>query len=99
MMRAVLAHPLRFHRDHRFTRTHASAYLDGELDPRDRGRVESHTHLCPPCARFLAGLRRTVSALGQLRSTQPPVGGVSEGVLARLRNEPDIAGGGPSPPV
>ena len=45
MMRAVLLHPVRFHRDHRFTRTQASDYLDGELGPDDRGRIELHTHM------------------------------------------------------
>ncbi len=95
MMRAALLHPLRFHLDHRFTRTQASAYLDGELGPDDRGRIESHTHMCPPCARFMAGLRRTVSALGRLRNTEAPQVGVSDGVLARLRDEPPIDGGAP----
>ncbi len=98
-MRAALLHPLRFHCDHRFTRTQASAYLDGDLGPDDRGRIESHTHMCPPCARFMAGLRRTVSALGQLRGRETPCVGVSDGVLARLRDEPDIDGGGAPPPV
>jgi len=99
MMRAALLHPLRFRRDHGFTRTQASAYLDGELGPDDRGRIESHTHLCPPCARFMAGLGRTVSALGQLRGTETPRVSVSEGVLARLRDEPHIDGAGAPPPV
>lgn len=99
MIRAVLLHPLRFHRDHRFTRTQASAFLDGELGPDDRGCIESHTHMCPPCARFMAGLRRTVSALGQLRNTEAPHVRVSDGVLARLREEPHIDGGGAPPPV
>ncbi len=99
MIRAVLLHPLRFHGDHRFTRTQASAFLDGELGPDDRGRIESHTHMCPPCARFMAGLRRTVSALGQLRNTEAPHLRVSDGVLDRLREEPHIDGGGAPPSV
>ena len=99
MMRAALLHPLRFHRDHRFTRTQASAFLDGELGPDDRGRIESHKHLCPPCARFMAGLGRTVSALGRLRGTETPRASVSDGVLGRLRDEPDTDGAGAPPPV
>jgi anti-sigma factor RsiW len=99
MSRAVLLHPLRFRRDHRFTRAQASAYLDGELGPEDRRRIESHTHMCPPCARFMAGLRRTVSALGKLRGTETPRASVSDGVLARLREEPHNGGGGAPPPV
>jgi len=55
--------------------------------------------LCPPCARFMAGLRRTVSALGKLRGTATPRVSVSDGVLARLRDEPDNDGGAAPPPV
>jgi len=98
MIGAVLLHPLRFRRDHRFTRTQASAYLDGELGPEDRGCIESHTRMCPPCGRFMAGLRRMVSALGTLRGTETPRVSVSDGVLARLREEPHNGGGGAPPP-
>ncbi len=97
-MRAVLLHPLRFGRDHRFSRRQASAYLDGELGPDDRARIESHTHLCPPCARFMAGLRRTVSALGRLRSAETADVRVSGGVLARLREERHFDVDGAPPP-
>lgn len=97
MMREALLHPLRFAGDHRFTRAQASNYLDDDLDGHGRERVEQHTHVCPPCMRFLAGLRRTVSALNTLRDTETrasPTGtGVSEGILARLRDEPDPATG------
>lgn len=94
MMREALRHPLRFAGDHRFTRAQASNYLDDELDPSARRRVEEHAHVCPPCMRFLASLRRTLSALHVLRdggaSRMPSSGtGVAEGVLARLRDEPD----------
>ncbi len=99
MMRPVLLHPLRFHRDHRFTRAQGSAYLDGDLGTDDRGRVESHMHMCPPCARFMAGLRRTVSALGKLRGTETPGVSVSDGVLARLRDQPDDDDAAAPPPV
>jgi len=47
----------------------------------------------------MAGLRRTVSALGQLRGTETPRVSVSDGVLARLREEPHIDGAGAPPPV
>lgn len=98
MMREALRHPLRFAGDHRFTRAQASNYLDDELDGHDRERVDQHTHMCPPCMRLLAGLRRTVSALNALRDAESPRSpgdrGVSEGVLARLREEPDATGDG-----
>ena len=89
MMRALLLHPYRFCRDHHVTRTRASAYLDGELDEQHRGRVEAHMCVCPPCARFMAGLRRIVSTLRQLRTPQAAAVSVSDSVLARLRHESD----------
>jgi anti-sigma factor RsiW len=85
MMRTVLRHPIQFHRDHRFARSEASAFLDGDLDQDGHRRVEEHAQACPPCARFLASLRRTVTALHTLRDSETPT--VAEGVLERLRNE------------
>jgi anti-sigma factor (TIGR02949 family) len=40
-----------------------SDYLDGELAPEDRGRLESHLRGCEGCARFGGELRATVRAL------------------------------------
>lgn len=88
MMGALLRHPARFLRDHRLTRTRVSAYLDGELEAEEQARVEAHTHVCPPCARFVAELRRTVAALGALRVPARPLAGVGDRVIARLREEP-----------
>ena len=84
-MRGMLRHPLRFVRDHRFTRSHASDFLDGDLDDGGRHRVEEHAGMCPPCRHFLDSLRRT---LGELRGLREPAGGdVASGVIARLRDE------------
>ncbi len=85
MMRAALRHPIRFHRDHRFTRSEASSFLDGDLDQDGRRRVQEHTHVCPACARFVASLRRTVAALHDLRGSENAA--VADGILMRLRNE------------
>jgi len=85
MMRAALQHPIRFHRDHRLTRSEANAFLDGDLDQDRRRRVQEHTRMCPACARFMASLRRTVSALHDLRDSQSAT--VTDGILMRLRNE------------
>ncbi len=87
MMLAMLRHPLAFRRDHRFTMERASEFLDGELTPRDRARLEHHAHVCPMCSRFLASLRRTVSALSRLGQAPGPSGSVTGGVLDRLRAE------------
>ena len=84
-MRAMLRHPVRFVRDHRFTRSHASDFLDGELDDDGRHRVEEHAGMCPPCRQLLDSLKRTISELRGLR--EPPAGDVASGVIARLRDE------------
>lgn len=89
MMRAMLRHPLRFTTDHRFVCTHASAFLDEELDAAQRTRVERHRQVCPKCARLLATLSRTVAGLRGLREERSPAGGVAEDVIARLRADAD----------
>ncbi|MEO6496948.1 MAG: hypothetical protein ABIO51_05645 [Solirubrobacteraceae bacterium] len=47
----------------------------------------------------MAGLRRTVSALGTLRGMETPGVSVSDGVLVRLRDERDHDGAAAPPPV
>jgi anti-sigma factor RsiW len=43
-----------------------SDYLDGDLVPAERERVERHVAFCPRCWRVLSNLRRTVTALRSL---------------------------------
>jgi anti-sigma factor RsiW len=43
-----------------------TAYLDGELDDRDRARLESHLADCPHCSEYLAQLRVTIDTLGHV---------------------------------
>jgi len=84
----LLRHPLRFLRDHRFTREHASDYLDGDLDAAGRERVERHARLCPKCREVLDSLARTVAALRELGSTPARAPGsvsAAPGIIARLR--------------
>lgn len=78
-------HPLRFFRDHRFTMSHASDYLDGELDPPQARRVHEHAGMCPQCRRLLETLRETISGLGLLRDRAAD--SVADDVIARLRSE------------
>jgi hypothetical protein len=79
-------HRRRFMREHHWTHAHLSDYLDGELAGDERARVETHVGLCPECRRVLAGLRKTLAALMELRTD----GGVdvAGGIIARLRSEP-----------
>jgi anti-sigma factor RsiW len=75
----------RYMREHRWTHAHLSEYLDRELGPRERKRVEAHVGICPHCSRVLATLRRTLEGLHLLRAQ--PQTGLADGVIARLRSE------------
>jgi len=72
-------------REHRWTHAHLSDYLDGELSPADRGRVEDHVGMCPHCRRVLRTLKRTLESLMDLSPDPRP--DVADGVIDRLRGE------------
>ncbi len=75
----------RFMREHDWTHARLSEYLDEELSPEERERLEEHVSMCPQCRRVLATLRRTVEGLMGLGPEPRP--GVAEGVIQRLRGE------------
>ncbi len=70
--------------DHRYTRAHASEYLDGQLPEPGRRRIDRHTAVCPHCRALLASLRRVVETLPVLRVCESSL---ADGVLERLRRE------------
>ncbi len=72
----------RYMREHRWTHAHLSDYLDEELDPEAKERVEEHASICPQCRRVLATLRRTLHGLRDLRPE--PEEAIAEGIIARL---------------
>lgn len=74
-----------FHLDHRFVRRRLSAYLDGELKPAQRQRVERHLAECENCGRARQGLVRVLAGLRVLgaRSRRD----VARGTIERLRAE------------
>lgn len=76
----------RFLREHHWTHAHLSAYLDGELRPGERERVEEHVSRCPQCWRVLRTLRRTLESLTGLSHVEPRPR-LAEGVIERLRGE------------
>ena len=87
-LRDWFLHPLRtwrYMREHRWTQSHLSAYIDRELGPGERARVEEHVGICPHCHRVLATLRRTIERLGDLGTEPRPM--VAGGVIERLRAE------------
>jgi anti-sigma factor RsiW len=64
-----------------------SDYLDGDLAPAGRTRMERHLDECAECRRLLAGLRRTLDGLHRLAA--PSAGAdalqIATSVRARLR--------------
>ena len=78
-MSSVIRHMV----DHRFTSAHASEYLDGQLSPAGRDRVERHASACPKCRAMLASLRRMIAAMSAVGARPRP--GIADGVLERLR--------------
>jgi len=65
----------RFMRDHLWAPDRMSDYVDRDLSPGLRARMERHLGECDECRRLLEGLRRTVEALHG-------VSGLGEGVDA-----------------
>ena len=41
-------------------------YLENDLSPRDRERFEQHLAGCPHCTEYLAQMRATIAAAGQV---------------------------------
>lgn len=76
----------RFMREHEWTHVHLNDYLDGDLAPGQRHRVEEHVGLCPECRRMLQTLRKTVEGLMALRTPAPA--DLGPGIIERLRQEP-----------
>jgi anti-sigma factor RsiW len=77
----TLLYRVRFWRDHGWAPDRMSEYLDGELAPGGRSRMERHAHDCPECERLLAGLRAVVQGLGRLPA---PTGRVDAARIAAL---------------
>jgi anti-sigma factor RsiW len=76
----------RYMREHRWTHAHLSDYLDDDLSPGERERLEDHVSICPHCRRVLRTLRRTLESLMELPGEPRP--SVADGVIERLRREP-----------
>lgn len=83
---SALWHQLRFRRDHRWTPSHMSTYLDDELPMQARARLERHTAECPECRGVLDDLRRLIALLQRAPTPEPVANGqaVANAVLQRL---------------
>ena len=49
-----------------------SDYVDGELDPPERKRLERHVRFCERCHTVLDNLRQTLGRLRGLQASDPP---------------------------
>ena len=58
-----------------------SAYLDDQLSPESRARVESHLNTCDECVEMLSDFQRNRQNIGALRHEAPPI---AELVLPQL---------------
>jgi hypothetical protein len=58
--------------DHEKLRERLSAYLEADLDARERARIEEHLSGCPDCRREYRELRHTVDLLRRLPAPDPP---------------------------
>lgn len=58
--------------EHKWVEDSLSAYIDGELSPKERARVEKHLRDCQACTQNLATLRQTVALVGELPQVPAP---------------------------
>jgi hypothetical protein len=72
---------------HRRLRARLGPYLEGDLAPGERRRVEAHLSHCAACRAELAALRRTVRLLRDLPPVETPPG-LGERILAGLEDAP-----------
>ena len=60
-----------------------SEYVDDELSPRERARIDAHLSECPDCRRLLEDLRVVVAAAGSVEDS-PPAGDLWPAIAGRL---------------
>lgn len=66
-MRTISWRGLNARRDHRWAQSRLSAYLEGDLSPRQHRRLHAHEGICPEC-------RRAIQTLGALLRKLPGLG-------------------------
>jgi anti-sigma factor RsiW len=76
----------RFRLDHRWTPRRLSDFVDGDLPPRGRSRLQRHVDKCPDCYRALVTLQRMLDRLHRL---PPPAAGRTPDIAAAVRHRLD----------
>ena len=77
-----------FPSEHQWAAQQLSAYLDGELSPPDRARVEAHLKECQTCAEELRTLRWTVNLTAQMPMLRAPRSFLIAEAIAQPRRPP-----------
>lgn len=72
--------------DHESIRNKLSAYLDGEVTPVEKSRIEKHLAECEACRESFQELEKTVRHLRNLGELEPPPW-LSARIMARVREE------------
>jgi anti-sigma factor RsiW len=72
----------RFRRDHRWTPEHLSDYVDEDLSPHSRTRLQRHVDQCPDCNRALVTLQ---SVLDRLHRMPRPEAGEMPDIVSAVR--------------
>lgn len=55
-----------------------SDYVEGALAEGDRRRLKGHLATCPPCIEYLAQIRATIAAAGQVEPDELPAAALDE---------------------
>jgi len=85
---------VRMRLEHRWSQRRISRYVDEDMSPRARERLERHADLCPECGPLRRAMLWLVSELRELRP--PPERSIAPEVIERLRAEPGLhSGSGP----
>jgi anti-sigma factor RsiW len=88
----LLWRKLNARRDHRWAMGHFSNYVDGELSPRHRRRLEGHRGICPECRHAIETLKKLVMTLPGLRADDEELRRAAEqatsAALDQIRGEP-----------
>ncbi|MDE0300097.1 MAG: zf-HC2 domain-containing protein [Candidatus Poribacteria bacterium] len=58
---------------HKRIQNQLSAYLDDQLSPENRARIEAHLNTCDECVEMLSDFRRNRQCFGALKHEAPPI--------------------------
>jgi anti-sigma factor RsiW len=81
--------------EHRWSQQHLSHYVEGDLRPRARRRLDRHARDCVDCGRGLRAMRALVYAVQGLDG---PAGGHAPGAIFDRARQARASSPGPSAP-